>query len=245
MSSKPLEVALSGARGRMGKAVAAAIEASLGTVVLAQALGRTDRLAPGADVVIDFSTPEGTATRARECAELGAPLVACATGLEATYEAALDEASKRIAVLAAANTSVGVALLVKLVGEAARALGPGYDVELVELHHKGKKDAPSGTALALARALCSATGRDPAKDLVHGRHGKTPRRQGEIGVHALRLGDVVGEHRVYFAGDGERIELAHVATSRDTFARGALRAARWLAGQAPGRYGMADVVAAR
>jgi 4-hydroxy-tetrahydrodipicolinate reductase len=240
-----LKVALSGARGRMGKAVAAAIEASEGAVVLAQALGRADKLAKGADVVIDFSTPEGTAARAHECRDLGIPLVACATGLEAPHEAALDSASSRVPVLAASNTSVGVALLVKLVAETARALGPGYDVELVELHHKGKKDAPSGTAITLAKSLCAATGRDLAKDLVHGREGKTPRRQGEVGVHALRLGDVVGEHRVYFAGDGERIELAHVATSRDTFARGALRAARWLQGKSAGRYGMADVIATR
>jgi 4-hydroxy-tetrahydrodipicolinate reductase len=255
-------VALSGALGRMGRAVTAAIDASEGRFRLAQAIGRSragedvgvvaggtarglvlsTELAKGADVAIDFSTPEGAAARAREAARLAVPLVACTTGLEPAHERALEDAAAKVPVLVAANTSVGVALLTRLVGEVARALGPDYDVELLELHHRGKKDAPSGTALALAKALCAATSRDLERDLVHGRRGKTPRRTGEVGVHALRLGDVAGEHRVFFAGEGERIELAHVATSRDTFARGALRAAAFLVGKKPGRYSMADVI---
>jgi 4-hydroxy-tetrahydrodipicolinate reductase len=177
--------------------------------------------------------------RAREAASLGIPLVGCATGLGEKELAALDSASARIAVLYAANTSLGVTLLQKLVAEVTRALGAGYDVELLELHHRHKLDAPSGTALLLANAIEEAV---PGHTFRHGRQGKAARAPEEIGVHALRLGDVVGEHRVFFAGPGERIELAHVATSRDTFARGALRAARWLTGKPPGRYRMSEVL---
>ena len=184
-------------------------------------------------MVVDFSSAEGLARRAREAAELGVPLVGCATGLDEKQQAALDLASARTPVLYAANTSLGVTLLQKLVGEVARALGAAYDIELVELHHRHKLDAPSGTALLLAQAVLDAA---PEHTLRHGRHGKAARTSEEVGVHALRLGDVVGEHRVYFAGPGERVELAHIATSRDTFARGALRAARWIVGKPPGRY---------
>jgi 4-hydroxy-tetrahydrodipicolinate reductase len=253
-----LKLALSGASGRMGKAViAAALEDGSG-FVLVQALARAGspllgsevapgvRLAasldPGADVVVDFSTPDGLAQRASEAAALGMPLVGCATGLTAHEQAALDAASSRIPVLYAANTSLGVTLLERLVAQVATALGETYDAEIVELHHKRKLDAPSGTALVLAESLARATGRTVERDVVHGRRGKSARRSGEIGVHALRLGDVVGEHRVYFAGAGERLELAHVATSRETFARGALRAASWLVGKPPGRYRMSEVL---
>lgn len=239
-SMQRLKLALSGGTGRMGRAVAAIVEAEPGSgFTLAQSLSRQDALAPGADVAIDFSTAEGLARRAREAAELGIPLVGCATGLDETQLAALDLASSRIPVLYAANTSLGVTLLQKLVGEVARALGPAYDIELIELHHKHKLDAPSGTALLLANAVLEAA---PGHRLLHGRQGKSARSPEEVGVHALRLGDVVGEHRIYFAGPGERIELAHVATSRDTFARGALRAAQWIVGKPPGRYRMSEVL---
>lgn len=255
---KTIQLALSGAAGRMGKAVlAAALEEGSGFAV-AQALGRPGseklgqevapgvrvaaRLAPGADVVVDFSTPEGLVERLAEARDLGVAFVGCATGLSAHQQAALDVASGRIPVLYAANTSLGVTVLERLVAEAAKALGEDYDVEVLELHHRKKLDAPSGTALLLAGSLAEATGRSLEKDLVHGRKGKGARRTGEIGMHALRLGDVVGEHRVFLAGPGERVELAHVATSRETFARGALRAARWLAGQPAGRYRMSDVL---
>jgi 4-hydroxy-tetrahydrodipicolinate reductase len=235
-----LKLALSGATGRMGATIQGIIESEADSgFTLVQALGRKDALAAGADVVVDFSTAEGLARRAREAAELGIPLIGCATGLGEKEQAALDGASSRTAVLYAANTSLGVTLLAKLVGEVARALGPSYDIELVELHHKHKLDAPSGTALLLANAVLEAA---PGRRLLHGRHGKAARAPEEVGVHALRLGDVVGEHRVYFAGAGERIEVAHIATSRETFARGALRAARWIVGKPAGRYRMSEVL---
>jgi 4-hydroxy-tetrahydrodipicolinate reductase len=243
-----IKLAVSGATGRMGRAVIALAQEPASGFEVVQSIGRvpsagiSGSLAAGADVVIDFSNPAGLAQRAREAADLGIPLVGCATGLTEKEHAALDVATARIPVLYAANTSVGVTLLTKLVGEVARALGPDYDIEIVELHHRHKLDAPSGTALLLASALAEAEKAE--RRLVHGRSGKGARTSGEVGVHALRLGDVVGEHRVYFAGPGERVELAHVATTRDTFARGALRAARWLVGRAPGRYRMADVLKA-
>ncbi len=126
--------------------------------------------------------------------------------------------------------------------EVARALGGDYDVEIAETHHRFKKDAPSGTALALARAICAATGKDPGEAITHGRGGLCPRRPGEIGMHALRVGDTVGEHTVYFGNLGETITLGHSAHTRDTFARGALRAAAWLVGRPPGMYTMLDVL---
>jgi 4-hydroxy-tetrahydrodipicolinate reductase len=237
-SMQTLALALSGATGRMGKAVTAVVAEAGSGFEIAQALSRGDALQEGADVVIDFSTAEGLARRAREAMELGVPLVGCATGLGEKELAAIDAAASRIPVLYAANTSLGVTLLRELVARAVAALRD-FDVEIVELHHNKKKDAPSGTALLLSEAVLEAA---PGRSLVHGRAGKTERAKTEVGVHALRLGDGVGEHRVYLAGPGERIELAHVATSRETFARGALRAARWLVGRPAGRYSMKDVI---
>ena len=253
-----IKLALSGATGRMGKVVLAAAREEGSGFEVVQALGRegspllgrevapglalSARLAPGADVVVDFSTPEGLEQRAGEAAALGTPLVGCATGLTAQQHAALDVASGRIAVLYAANTSLGVTVLERLVAEVSRALGDDYDCELVELHHKRKLDSPRVPALLLAQALARASGRPLEDDLVFGREGKGARRAGEIGMHSLRLGDVVGEHCVYFAGPGERVELAHVATSRETFAHGALRAARWLVDKPAGRYRMSEVL---
>ena len=139
--------------------------------------------------------------------------------------------------------SLGVNLLFALSAQAASILGSDYDIEIIELHHRFKKDAPSGTAWGIAQAICDSTDRDVDKDIVHGREGgDVPRKPGQIGMHALRVGDVVGEHAAIFASMGERIELKHIATDRDIFARGALKAARWLAGKAPGRYSMGDVL---
>ena len=146
----------------------------------------------------------------------------------------------------AANTSVGVNLLLKIVGEVAKALGEAYDIEITEAHHRFKKDAPSGTALALAEAIVKATERDMAADLVHGRQGIVGERtQREIGMHAVRGGDIVGDHTVLYATLGERIEISHRAHTRDTFAQGALRAARFVAGKPAGLYHMADVLGMR
>lgn len=193
-----------------------------------------------ADVAVDFSHPSGVAAAVRG---LGAtPLVSGTTGLDPDAVAALDAHAARAPIVHAANFSTGVNVLLDLVARAARAL-PDYDVEIVESHHRHKRDAPSGTALALGQAAAAARGRALDELAVHGRSGDTGERpSGQIGLHALRLGDVAGEHEVFLAGPGERVALAHLATSRATFAQGALRAARWVVGRAPGRYHMRDVL---
>lgn len=201
-------------------------------------------LAHDADVVLDFTLPEATIGHARACADAEVPLVIGTTGLGAEHQAALEEAARRIPVVYAPNTSVGIFLLTELVRQAAAMLGDAFDVEIVEAHHRAKKDAPSGTAWQLARAAAEVLGRDLEIDGCFGRKGETgPRPIREIGVHTIRGGDVVGEHTVYFLGSGERLELTHRASSRETFARGAVRAARWVVGKAPGLYGMKDVLA--
>lgn len=195
----------------------------------------------GADVCIDFSSPRVTVAVARACAQARVSLVSGTTGLEADAQQALDDAARAVPVLWAPNTSPGVQVLADLVREAVARLGPGYDVEVVEIHHRKKVDAPSGTAKRLAEAALEAR---PALVQVTGRDGVPgARKADELGVLAVRGGDVVGDHTVYLLGDGERIELTHRATSRELFARGALRAARFVAGKAPGRYTMRDVVA--
>jgi 4-hydroxy-tetrahydrodipicolinate reductase len=200
-------------------------------------------LAQGGDVVIDFSNPQATRQAMAFCRQKGCALVIGTTGLSDTDQQAIDAAAKTIAILQAPNMSLGVNLLIALAAQVARQLGDGYDIEIAETHHRFKKDAPSGTALALLDAVVTATGRNRDTDTVYGRHGIGPARpSAQIGVHALRMGDAVGEHTVYFAGLGERLELHHLATSRDVFVRGALRAAKWLAGKPAGRYHMTDVL---
>jgi len=165
------------------------------------------------------------------------------TGLAAAELDAIARAAERTPIVMSANMSLGVNVLFGLLERAARALGPAYDVEIVELHHRLKKDAPSGTAMAMARVVAQALGRDLEHEARYGRQGQVgARTPGEIGVLAVRGGDIVGEHTAYFCGLGERVELTHVATSRETFARGALRAAAWVQGRAPGLYDMQDVL---
>ncbi len=195
-----------------------------------------------AAVVVDFTSPDGTRHFAKECAARGIALVVGTTGLDADGDRALTTAASKIAIVQSANMSLGVNLLARLVAEATRALGDRYDVELVELHHRAKKDAPSGTALLLANAVAHARGVVLEEYRRDGRKGVSPREPGDIGLHALRGGDVVGDHTVHFLGPGERIELVHRASSRETFAHGALEAARWLASRAPGRYDMRHVL---
>jgi len=199
----------------------------------------------GAQALVDFSVAEAAADRVAEAARLGVGSIVCTTGLDDAARKKIGAAAQKVPVVVAANTSLGITVLKRFAADLARALGEDYDVEIAEAHHRFKKDAPSGTALLLANAVAEALGRDPAKAIVHGRHGAAPRRPGEIGVHALRMGDVVGEHTISFAALGERIELGHRAHTRDTFARGALRAARWLVGRPPGLYGMEDVLGLR
>lgn len=198
---------------------------------------------PG-DVVIEFTLPPGCRAWATWCADHGVALVSGTTGLSGSSQAALGAAAERVPVVWAPNMSVGVNLLLKLVSDAAARLDETWDVEICETHHRQKADAPSGTARALFEAVCAARGLDPLEAATYGRHGQCgPRPSGEIGIHALRLGSNIGEHEVRFAAAGEALELCHRAQSRDIFARGALRAARWIVGRPPGLYRMRDVLA--
>jgi 4-hydroxy-tetrahydrodipicolinate reductase len=195
------------------------------------------------DVLIDFSAPAATRAFIPQCIERDIALLIGTTGLVPSDHTLIDEAAKSIPILQAANTSLGVNLLLAISAQIAQRLGPDYDIEIVEAHHNQKKDAPSGTALALADSICKATSRDVHKDLVHGRVGHDAKRvKGTIGMHAIRMGDVVGDHTIFYAAQGERVELRHVASTRDTFAKGALRAAQFLSDQNAGRYTMADVL---
>jgi 4-hydroxy-tetrahydrodipicolinate reductase len=201
-------------------------------------------LRPKPNVLIDFTTPPSTRHWLKTCRDRGIPMLIGTTGLAEKDHAAIDIASAKIPVLQAPNTSLGVNVLLRVVAEVAKAVGEDYDIEIVEAHHRFKKDAPSGTALALADAILKAIGKT-RKAIVYGRQGDSPRQAGQIGMHSLRIGDEVGKHTVYFSALGERLELGHVATSRDTFVHGALKAAKWLAKQKPGRYTMADVLDAK
>ena len=197
-------------------------------------------------VVIDFTTPEVTVETAGLAAKAGVPVVIGTTGLTDLQQRSLYAAAKQIALLHSPNMSIGVNLLFQLAAQAAKALGPAYDMEIVEAHHKMKKDAPSGTALHLARVLADAAGRTLEHSAVYTRHNRNePRQPGQIGIQSVRGGDIVGDHTVLFAGAGERLELTHRATSRDNFARGALLAARWIVDQPHGFYSMQDVLGQR
>jgi len=201
------------------------------------------RLFADADAVMDFTAPVATAGHAAMAAANGTPLVIGTTGLGEKEEAALVEAAGQVAIVRAVNMSLGVNLLISLAGRAAAALGEEFDIEISDIHHRHKIDAPSGTALALGQAVALGRGVDHDQMAVRGRDGITEERKpGQIGYGVFRAGNVVGEHTVIFAADDERIELTHRAGSRDIFARGALTAARWVQGKAPGLYGMADVL---
>jgi 4-hydroxy-tetrahydrodipicolinate reductase len=194
-----------------------------------------------AKLAIDFSTADAAADNLAACVAAGVPLLLGTTGLAGLAEP-LARAAERIALLVAPNTSPGLNLLLSLVGSAARALPVNYDIEILEAHHRGKADAPSGTALALGQAAAQSRGGSLQDQGVYARQGCTgPRVEGQIGFASLRGGDVVGEHEVQFLGEGERLVLRHSVGDRSVFARGALLAGQWLAGQAPGRYQMSDV----
>jgi 4-hydroxy-tetrahydrodipicolinate reductase len=202
-----------------------------------------EKALPGAAVVIDFTHFDASASHAERCAAAGVAIVIGSTGFTPPARARVAAAARRIPVVLSPNMSVGVNVLFELVRQAAAVLGDAYDVEIVELHHKKKKDAPSGTAMRLAEVAAEALARDPSKDLTFARHGMIGERPArEIGVQTVRGGDIVGEHTVFFCGDGERLELTHRATAREQFARGAVRAAAWVAGQPPGLHDMGDVL---
>jgi 4-hydroxy-tetrahydrodipicolinate reductase len=195
------------------------------------------------NVAIDFSQPEAVDETVDYCIKNGVALVSGTTGLGEQQRSKMKTASAKIPVIYGTNMSVGMNVLFALVGKAASMLGDEYDIEIVEQHHRFKKDAPSGSALTLAENICRATGRDLSKSLVHGRCGKDAQRQkGEIGIHAVRAGDITGVHSVFFGTLGETVTLNHTANNRDTFVRGALRAAKWLVGKEPASYSMADVL---
>jgi len=261
-------LAISGAAGRMGQrliglagedarfTLVAALEAA-GHPALGRDAGETagmpktgvpilDRIEADFDVLVDFSLPAGTLRALDVCLRFKRPLVIGTTGHTPEQLETIRTAATTIPLLKAPNMSVGVNVLFRIAGQVAAALGEAYDIEIVESHHRFKKDAPSGTALELLNRICRATGRNAAEDVVYGRRGDTvdrPPRQ--IGMHALRVGDTVGEHEVHFGCLGETVVLRHVAHTRDTFVRGALRAAAWLITQPPGFYTMQDVLFGR
>ncbi|MBL6752437.1 MAG: 4-hydroxy-tetrahydrodipicolinate reductase [Nevskia sp.] len=266
-----IRIAILGAGGRMGRALVQAIAGeprlSLAAAVdragipeLGIDAGTLAGVAPrgvplsadlpaavrAAEVVVDFTRPEGTLAVLPLCVASGKALVIGTTGFTAPQKQAIEEAARRIPICMAANYSVGVNVCLQLLRTAAQALGPGYDVEIVEAHHRHKVDAPSGTALRMGEAVAEALGRKLADCAVYGREGQTGARDGRtIGFATVRGGDVVGDHTVMFLGEGERVEITHKASSRGNFARGALRAAAWLPGRAPGLYDMQDVLGLR
>lgn len=263
-----VKVAVAGAAGRMGRRICAltseyegitlagAFEmpshkeigadagelAGIGSAGVKLAPGINDVLG-GSDVVIDFTAPEATLANLEAVAKAGKAMVIGTTGIDKAGQAKIAELARKVPVVYAGNMSLGINLLTSIVADIARSLGADYDVEVVEAHHKMKKDSPSGTALMLAKAAADALGRDLDKDGVFERHGIIgERKKNEIGVQTIRGGDVVGEHTVMFLGMGERIEVTHRVSNRDTFARGALKAALWLSGKPAGLYNMQDVL---
>ena len=197
----------------------------------------------GADVLIDFTRPEGTLAHLAVCRELGIKAVIGTTGFDAAQKALIGEHARHIGIMMAPNMSIGVNVVLRLLDMAARSLNEGYDIEIIEAHHRHKVDAPSGTALQMGEVVANALGRDLQACAVYGREGVTGERDpSTIGFATVRGGDIVGDHTVLFAGTGERIEISHKASSRNTFAQGSLRAARFLATQAAGLYDMGDVL---
>ena len=238
-----------GSQFRLSGAIASATSSRLGQIAAPDKSGgvliTADCAAAlqGAAVAVDFSLSQAVAAHARACVKARVPLLVGATGIDASTQSELKAAAQEIAVLLAPNTSVGVAVLHKLVAAAAVALGSAYDVEISEAHHRMKRDAPSGTALGLGELLASVRGQRLDDVGVFSRHGiGAPRDPSAIGFSVVRAGDIVGEHTVTFAAAGERLEITHRASDRLIFARGALQAAAWLIGRGPGLYGMQDVL---
>ena len=236
---------ITGSKGRMGKALVACAPQHRELEIAGQ-IDQGDDLASiiaRCDVVIDFSSHTATAAIAKLCASHGKALVVGTTGHDETEKSRITHHAARIPMVLSSNYSTGVNTLFWLTRKAAEILGPGYDLEVVEMHHRLKKDAPSGTAKSLAEILAEARQKQLSKIARHGREGIIGERTSEeIGIHSVRGGDVVGDHTVIFATNGERVELTHKASSRDTFANGALRAAAWVVKQKPGLYDMQDVL---
>lgn len=265
---KTTRIAIHGAAGRMGRAV---IQAALATqgIKLVAAIDRKDNAELGEDVasvvgqapigvsvgyvidpaaepfevLVDFTQPEATLSALDLCRSHKKAMVIGTTGFTAAQRETIQAAAKDIPICTAANFSIGVNVVLSLLGDAARLLGEPYDVEILEAHHRHKTDAPSGTALAMGEEVAQALGRNLRDCAVYGREGQTGARARQtIGFATVRGGDVIGDHTVMFLGEGERVEISHKATSRLNFAQGALRAAAWLAGRKPGLYSMQDVL---
>ena len=240
-----MKIAILGAAGRMGRMLCALAEgAGCEVVAKVDVADGYDREWPaGTEGVVDFSFHAALPPAIARAAEQGIPYVVGTTGLTADEQKCVEAAAERIPVVQSGNYSLGVNLLLELVRKAAGTLGPEYDIEVTEMHHRHKKDAPSGTALMLAKAAAAARGVDFGEKTVYGRRGEPGERPaGEIAIHALRGGSVVGDHTVMFAGDVERVELTHKAQSREAFAAGALKAVAWAAGRKPGLYNMRHVL---
>lgn len=256
-----INTVIAGVSGRMGQALLEAIaqdaqcrlhgaldrggSAALGREVAPGVRVGDDIVAAlnGASVLIDFTRPEASLRHLEACRAQGVALVLGTTGFDAAQKQTVAKTARTVPVMFAPNMSVGVNLLMKLAETAARTLAEGYDVEIIEAHHRHKIDAPSGTALGLGQAVAGALGRDLSRCAVYGREGVTGERPADtIGFATVRGGDIVGDHTVLFAGIGERVELTHKASSRLTFAQGALRAAKWLQGRPAGLYDMRDVL---
>lgn len=233
-----------GHKGRMGQAIAVAIEEAGHEFRVGVDMGGDPApLLDQCDVVVDFSSPDALEANLKAARTAGIPILIGTTGLEPDHFVMLAEAAKSIPVLQTGNTSLGVTLLAHLVREAAARLGPDWDIEVLEMHHRMKVDAPSGTAKLLGEAAAEARGVNLSDAMDSGRHGQTgARRTGDIGFATLRGGTVAGEHSVIFAGNEERITLSHSAENRMIFARGAVRGGEWLIGKDAGRYSMNDVM---
>jgi 4-hydroxy-tetrahydrodipicolinate reductase len=262
-----IRIAITGAAGRMGKTLIEAVYQTGGVTVCA-AIERTGssvvgvdagelagigalglpvieelETAPDFDVLIDFTRPEVTMANLAACKQRGSAIVIGTTGFNDAQKAEIEAASKEIGVVFAPNMSVGVNLCLKLMETAAKVLGDEVDIEIIEAHHRHKVDAPSGTAIRMGEVVANALGRDLKDCAVYGREGTTGERDRKtIGFETIRAGDIVGDHTVLFAGEGERIEITHKASSRMTFAAGAVRASEWLMGREPGLYDMQDVL---
>jgi 4-hydroxy-tetrahydrodipicolinate reductase len=264
-----IRIGITGAAGRMGRTLIEAIALSRADLKLTAALeqpessllgadagelaglgkndvvvvGSLDQVIDQIDVLVDFTVPAATVANARLCAKHGKAIVIGTTGFTPEQQAELDAAAGKIPLCKATNFSTGVNLCFQLLDMAARVLGDDVDIEVYEAHHRHKVDAPSGTALSMGGVVANALGRDLAEVAVYGREGQTGARDRDtIGFATVRAGDIVGDHTVTFAADGERIEITHKASSRMSFARGAVRAAQWLPGKEPGLYDMQDVL---
>ncbi|MFT4520264.1 MAG: 4-hydroxy-tetrahydrodipicolinate reductase [Halioglobus sp.] len=264
-----IRVGITGAAGRMGRTLIEAIALTEGKLTLAAAIEQPDNSLVGADagelcgqgkngvavvgaladvigdidVLIDFTVPAATVANVALCSDNGVAMVIGTTGFTPEQQAQIDEAAGKISICKASNFSTGVNLCFKLLDMAARVLGDDVDIEVSEAHHRHKVDAPSGTALSMGKVVADALGRDLDKVAVYGREGQTGARdRSTIGFATVRAGDIVGDHTVTFAADGERVEITHKASSRMSFARGAVRAAGWLREQKPGLYDMQDVL---